>query len=95
MIFAPEAERDIIEAYGWYEQRRFGLGEEFLSCVDASIQSIYRMPEMDGIVHEKYRRCLVRRFPYSIFYEFTNNIITVYSVFHNSRDPQKWQEKPS
>ena len=38
LIFAPEAEQDISEAYSWYETRRFGLGEEFLSCVDAGIQ---------------------------------------------------------
>jgi hypothetical protein len=37
LVLAPEAEQDIYEAYGWYEKRRFGLGEEFLSCVDACI----------------------------------------------------------
>jgi hypothetical protein len=42
LIFAPEAEQDIAEAYGWYEGRRLGLGEEFLSSVDACIQAICR-----------------------------------------------------
>ena len=37
LIVAPEAEQDIAEAYAWYEGRRFGLGEEFLSRVDACI----------------------------------------------------------
>lgn len=37
LIIAPQAERDIGERYWWYEDRRPGLGEEFLSCVDASI----------------------------------------------------------
>ncbi len=45
LVFAPEAELDIREAYGWYEERRPGLGEEFLSCVDACIQQVCRMPE--------------------------------------------------
>jgi hypothetical protein len=40
LIFAPEAEQDIAEAYAWYEDRRAGLGEDFLSCVDACIQTI-------------------------------------------------------
>jgi hypothetical protein len=31
LIIAPEAELDIAEAYMWYEVRRSGLGEEFLS----------------------------------------------------------------
>ena len=37
LIIAPEAEFDISDAYGWYEERRIGLGEEFLSCTDACI----------------------------------------------------------
>jgi plasmid stabilization system protein ParE len=46
LIIAPEAQQDVDEAYSWYEDRRPGLGEEFLSCVDACIQTISRMPEL-------------------------------------------------
>jgi toxin ParE1/3/4 len=35
LIVAPEAERDIDEAYAWYESRRVGLGEDFFCSVDA------------------------------------------------------------
>lgn len=93
LIIAPEVEQDINEAYTWYEERRIGLGEEFLSCVDACVQAICRMPEMYGVVYENYRRALVRRFPYSIFYEYASSIVTIYCVFHNSRNPQKWRER--
>ncbi len=93
LVVAPEAEQDIREAYGWYETRRFGLGEEFLSKVDAGIQSILRNPELHRIVHENYRRLLVRRFPYAIFYEYDNDRVTVYCVFHTSRDPEKWRHR--
>ena len=37
LIFAPEVQQDVDEAYSWYENRRPGLGEDFLSCVDACI----------------------------------------------------------
>ena len=37
LLIAPEAERDIAEAYIWYEGRRSGLGEEFLTSVDACL----------------------------------------------------------
>jgi len=67
-IIAAEVEVDISEAYGWYEDHRSGLGEEFLSCVDACIQGIRRMPEVYAKVHEEYRRALIRRFPYAVFY---------------------------
>ncbi|MBY0524985.1 MAG: type II toxin-antitoxin system RelE/ParE family toxin [Gemmataceae bacterium] len=93
LIIAPEAEQDIDEAYAWYEGQRAGLGEDFLSRVDASIQAICRTPEMHQVVHEDYRRGLVRRFPYAVFYQYANE--TVYCVFHTSRDPQKWRQRLS
>jgi plasmid stabilization system protein ParE len=95
LIVATEAEQDIAEAYGWYEDKRLGLGEEFLSRVDACIQSIVRNPELHRVVHENYRRMLVRRFPYAIFYESVDGVVTVYCVFHTSRDPEKWRHRLS
>jgi len=44
-------------------------------------------------VHENYRRGLVRRFPYAIFYEYVEGRVTVYGVFHTSRDPDKWRQR--
>ncbi len=93
LIISPEAQQDVDEAYRWYENRRFGLGEEFLDSVDACIQAICRMPELYPKVHEDYRRALVRRFPYAIFYEYTGVTVTVYSIFHASQDPKKWRNR--
>jgi plasmid stabilization system protein ParE len=93
LAVAPEAELDIAEAYVWYESRRIGLGEEFLGSVDAAIERIRRHPFIYPVVHETYRRALIRRFPYAIFFESTETSIIVYSVFHTSRDPQKWRQR--
>ena len=93
LIIAPEAEQDVADAYGWYEDRRVGLGEEFLSSVDACIRAICRAPEMYPVVHETYRRALLRRFPYAVFYEHAGETVTIYSVFHTSRNPDKWRQR--
>lgn len=88
LIILPEAERDSAEAYAWYEQQESGLGEEFLRCVDACIQSIRRNPEMYRVVFEKYRRAVLRRFPYVIFYEFVM-ILSLFTQFSTVRKTQK------
>src|SRR5581483_11970038 len=93
LLIAPEAELDIAEAYSWYESRRIGLGEEFLSSVDSSIEGICRQADMYPVVHEEYHRSLIRRFPYAIFYDFSKATVTVYAVFHTSRDPKKWRQR--
>jgi plasmid stabilization system protein ParE len=66
LVLAPEAEQDIDEAYSWYEKQGIGRGEDFLNRVDACIQGILRNPEAHAIVHEHYRRALVRRFPSAV-----------------------------
>lgn len=95
LLIAPEASRDIEEAYDWYEICRFGLGEEFLNCVDACIQRIHRSPETYPKIFENYRRALLRRFPYVVFYEYNDTTITVYSFFHTSQNPDKWRSRLS
>jgi plasmid stabilization system protein ParE len=98
LIIAPEAEQDVAEAYGWYEGRRTGLGEDFLSCVDVCVQAtcvqaICRTPEMHATILANYRRGLVRRFPYAVFYEYAAETVTVYGVFHTSQDRDKWRQR--
>lgn len=95
LVIAPEAEQDLDEAYAGYEKQRVGLGEEFLSSVDACIEFICRFLESGQIVHKEYRRALVRRFPYGVFFDYDGKRLTVYCVMHTARDPNKWRERLS
>jgi plasmid stabilization system protein ParE len=92
VILLPRAIREAADARGWYESRRGGLGDEFVQSVERCIESIRRTPELYAFAHEQYRRALVRRFPYAAFYEYTDEAIIVYSVFHCSQDPEKLHE---
>ena len=91
--FLPEARQDIANACAWYEQQSLGLGMEFLRCLEATILSIQRHPLMYPAVFADYRRALVRRFPYAVFYEVQPQSIVIYAVFHCSQDPDKWKAR--
>lgn len=93
LILAPEAEQDIADAYRWYESIRPGLGEEFLGSVEACLEAVRRAPETYSKVFEEFRRGLLRRFPYAVFYEQESNTVTVYGVLHTARDPAKWRRR--
>ena len=93
LVLAREAEWDIDEAYRWYETQRIGLGEEFLSCIDACFQSLSHQPEANALVQGPFRRALTGRFPYCVYYEFAEDRVTVYVVIHCARDPRTWQER--
>lgn len=51
-VLVPEAEEDVANAYEWYEKRRHGLGEEFLSCIDAARSRRLRLwrPSFERVV---------------------------------------------
>lgn len=89
----PEAEEEVLRAYAWYEAQRTGLGEEFLSCVDAVFSQICRAPEMFPVVHEEVRRVLTRKFPYGVFYMVQDRRVVVLAVYHGSRDPSVWKQR--
>lgn len=95
LVIAPEAAEDVRLAFGWYEDQRIGLGEEFLSSVDACIQNIRRMPKVHAKVHQEYRRVLTRKFPYAVFCEYLEEAVYILCVFHTSRRPESWRERLS
>ncbi len=70
LFLTSEADQDIAEAYWWYENQRLGLGEEFFRSVEAALDVIRRLPELRAPIHRNYRRALLRRFPYCVFYKF-------------------------
>lgn len=77
VVILPEAVDDLVEARAWYEDRSSGLGERFLSHVDECIGRIQKKPELYERVYKDYRRAMVHRFPYVVFYEFTVDSIVV------------------
>ncbi len=93
VIFTPAAAEDVATAYEWYEEREPGLGEDFLRCVEACILMSLRHPLMFPVAVDDFRRALIRRFPFEIFYEPVGEGLVVYSVFHSSQNPQKWRKR--
>jgi plasmid stabilization system protein ParE len=95
VVFTPDASDDVATAYKWYEARASGLGEDFLRCVEACVLRIRRHSQASRVAVDDFRRALIRRFPYEIFYETSSTTIVVYAVFHCSQDPRKWRRRLS
>jgi plasmid stabilization system protein ParE len=86
--FLPEVEEDVITGYLWYEEKSPGLGEEFLRMFYASAGELPRNPLLYSKVYNEFRRRLLRRFPYAIYFMIKDGEIIVFGVFHCARDPR-------
>ena len=87
--YTGRAKDDVELAFVWYERQRRGLGFEFLDCVENAVKSITENPEMYKLTYSSFRGCVIRRFPFSVFYTIESAEIIVHSVFDNRQDPKK------
>lgn len=86
LVLRPRAEADLREARDWYESRRTGLGGEFLAEIGTIIRALVLDPERHVEYYRGFRRMLVRRFPYKLFYRVEGDRIIVFRVLHARRD---------
>ncbi len=93
LILSSESEKEIENAYKWYENKRIGLGNEFMHCLDATLHSISRNPKLFQNVYKNIRRAIVRRFPFCIFFIEERKNIKVLAVFNANRNPSEWKKR--
>jgi len=92
LIVRKRAEKHLAEAYAWYENQRAGLGNEWLLCVEARLETVKSNPYLFQVRYKSIRCALVPRFPYGIYYFVDESKIIVMAVFHLSRNPKLWQK---
>jgi hypothetical protein len=91
-IVLPQAEDEIREATRWYEARRSGLGLEFLGVIEDAMTRVTNTPLAwaEWQVNPRYRRMVLRRFPYLLFYEIRGDTVEFVAVAHARRRPGYW-----
>lgn len=78
---------EIEDAKEYYNLQKATLGDTFKNDVKKSIENIKQFPTLYPNITNNIKRCLLHRFPYSIFYAISDNTILVLSVAHQHRKP--------
>jgi len=84
----PEAERDLEIGADFYESQREGLGRYFNDCLSSDIESLRIYAGIHERAHGLFR-CLSKRFPFVIFYDFDGETVDIYAVLDCRQDPAK------
>ena len=93
LTFRAEARDEMENAYNWYEDQKAKLGEDFLACVDTTLDRIEQRPESYPCCFQDFRRAVIHWFPYVIYYRIIDRRIIVIAVVHGKRDPKIWQSR--
>ena len=91
LIIKPKAEDEMFAAAAWYEARRDNLGFEFLAEVDAVFDRILENPLQFRFYETPVRIAHLRRFPFGVFYEETQDSVFIISVMRLSRREDRWK----
>ena len=89
---AVEAELRAIRQY--YEERSTGLGTQFIDEFERQVLLLAATPERWMVLTADIRRCLMRRFPYIIYFRCVGgDRLRITVVKHQRRHPDYGRER--
>lgn len=89
----PDAETELATAALYYDERRPGLGDDYLREMHRLIDFALDHPEAGAPVEEGFRWLLSRRFPYAVVYRWRTDRMQVLSFVHLRRRPGYWRSR--
>lgn len=94
IIFHPDAETELDRAVARYQAQKSGLGLDLQSEIEEALKLVQQLPNMCPLYKKtSFRKCVVRRFPYTIFYRELDDRIWVVAVAHQKRKPGYWTKR--
>jgi len=91
--FHPEAELELYEAAAFYEAALSGLGRDFTDEVERVVNILLEHPELGAKVDKNLRHFVLRRFPFSVVYAATGQVVYIVAIAHGSREPEYWKTR--
>jgi len=89
--YLPLAREELNEATAFYETSVPGLGEAFLDDVERAIEMLRESPGIGAPVGRRFRKSILRRFPFSVVYALREEEIVIVAVAHQRRRPGYWR----
>ena len=97
VVARPEIRQDVAEAAAWYEQRKPGLGSEFVAEVSKVFLALAENPHLNArrSCRPRIRWRLAKRFPYRIVYEVreSEELVLVAAVLHAALHDRHWRKR--
>ncbi len=93
LIFHPDVAIEVKASYEWYQNQAEGLGDNFLVELESAYEAIVELPNTWPNFSKNCRRFLLSRFPFSVVYYPSNNLIFIVTVMHNSKKPGYWENR--
>ena len=91
--FHAAADSELRAAANYYESRVPGLGDEFLTEVEAACSRLAELQAVGPRLDAEHRRLGLRRFPFGLIYRTTSAAVQIVAVAHRRRRPGYWRRR--
>ena len=91
--FMTPALRELDSAAAYYENRREGLGLQFIAVNRKLLARILENPRQFPAISGRLRKAGMRRFPYSIIFRVEPRLIRVVAIAHGHQRPGYWKNR--
>jgi toxin ParE1/3/4 len=92
--YHPAVEAELREIRRYYEERSPGLGTQFVDEFERQVLLLAATPERWMVVRTNIRRCLMRRFPYIIYFRRVGaDRLRITLVKHQRRHPDYGRDR--
>lgn len=91
--FHPEARAELVDAASWYAARNHAAAKRFESQIESKLLLVMERPERWPFYEAGTRRILLERFPYSIIFISSDEVIQVIAIMHHKREPGYWLDR--
>jgi hypothetical protein len=93
IYFTEPAAIELADAFDFYEIQLQGLGKEFITELEETIQLISNFPELWSENSKHTRKAVLKRFPYNLVYSVYYDNIYIIAVAHQNRKPEYWIDR--
>ncbi|MEQ1794126.1 MAG: type II toxin-antitoxin system RelE/ParE family toxin [Nitrospira sp.] len=93
MEFHPEAELELIAAAVRYEEQVSGLGQRFEAEICRAIYLLLDQPEIGLPIDPDLRKFILTRFPFTLYYSVTADVLCIEAIAHHRRRPGYWKSR--
>jgi len=93
VVFLVAAEQDLQDAYNWVAEHRPSKENSFLIDVESRLEHLKSFPLIGRLYRGRYRRLLIPRYPFGIFYVVESDRIVIHAIFDLRRSPEKLRER--
>jgi toxin ParE1/3/4 len=93
IVLLLAADEDLQAAFEWASRNREGRGQEFLDDVDRRLDQLRQFPRIGKAYRGRYRRLLVPKYPFGIFYVVETGRIVIHAIMDLRQDPKSIERR--